>query len=242
MVVGAVFALDLKPTGGAQSDLFLWHLKSIEQYRTLPFFEAMVRQQSAMGPFNYAIFSQFNLGAPELRLIACGFLILSAFIFAATASPFLEAQNVRLPGQITVSPFVFCYVLFTALITLNPFILGPTVWANPDGLSVLMLALSGLAAVRVRNAIGAALLAGLFFALACLTRQILFPLSLLLLLILLRSHSPLTRAETIRLAAILLAPATAGPGRRSDRCDRPAIHSVPHLRPDGWCRAADHPP
>lgn len=191
-VYAGLFLADVNTTGGAPGDLAEFHLVSIQIYREAPFFTAMRTQYSAMGPLYYAAMAGLEATPPLVRLLSAvahfagaALLILAHLIlWANRARPAGDGDvggdvgnntvegTIMAPAQASPPTFPPAGLLLLVLVYMfNPFILGPAIWGNPEGLAFLML--GGAACLLVWRADSPAVLglAGLCLALAVLTRQ-----------------------------------------------------------------------
>ena len=159
-----LLVVDANPSGGARGDLFSFHIPTIEIYKESSWVDALLEQRSAMGPLSYMIFSQFNFSVLTLRIISSLILWVSGLI----ALYLLLSLCPRRDPKAEIS----CQLLIFSIFFLNPWTLGPALWANPDTLAIFFLLVCFLIlSKRYSMSFFLMFISGLFFSFAVLTRQ-----------------------------------------------------------------------
>ena len=153
--IAFLYAVNINPSGGARGDLKNYHYPSYLIFKEQSFVDAMTNQESASGPLCYAFLSFFNIEKYHLRIIGSFLLLLSVFLF----KKYLESNL-----NFTASSLI----AFSLLI--NPFVLGPAIWGNPDILSLLFV-LTALNIFDKKTNYISLWLGSVMFAMAVLTRQ-----------------------------------------------------------------------
>ena len=164
LLLVVLLVVDANPSGGAQGDLFSYHIPTIEIYRESSWAHALLEQRSAMGPLSYVIFSQFDFSALALRLISALILWVSGLIALYLLLSLCPRRDLK--GEISFQLLIF------SIFFLNPWTLGPALWANPDTLTIFFLLVSFLILSNSHSMpFFLMFISGLFFSFAVLTRQ-----------------------------------------------------------------------
>lgn len=146
----------LNPSGGAFLDLYTYHAPTVAIYGSMSVLDAMIQQNSASGPLYYWVVSTLGLGILGMRAFSI-FCILVSLIFL---KKILSRLGVRDPAA---------SVLACAAIVVNPFVLGPGIWANPDQLTITFIL--GALWLSLSPSPKCWFICAVFFLLATLTRQ-----------------------------------------------------------------------